>query len=272
MNQISDTAFQADWLTLREPADHAARDPALLERAARCVRPGMRVLDLGSGTGSTARAFARAGFDELQWCFLDTDPGHLALARARHPMADCVEASVADIDALPLDHVGLVTASALLDLMSAAWLAALAARLGRAGLPFYAALSFDGQMRWTPAAPADRGVTEAFNRHQRGPKGDFDAALGPDAADAAARAFAAEGYEVEMADSPWVLGPDHAALQAEFASGVATAAAEAGEARAPGWAEARRRDAGNATVTVGHKDILAIPGAMRDAPGRPFRR
>ena len=85
MKQISDSQFQVDWLSLREPADHAARDAALLDRAARCVSPGMRVLDLGSGTGSTARAFSSGGFDELQWCFLDNDPALLQIAKAQHP-------------------------------------------------------------------------------------------------------------------------------------------------------------------------------------------
>lgn len=52
MNRISDTQFQPDWLSLREPADHRARATGLLRRAASLVAPGTRVVDLGSGTGS----------------------------------------------------------------------------------------------------------------------------------------------------------------------------------------------------------------------------
>lgn len=258
MNQISDTQFQADWLSLREAADHAARDDALLARAAGSVRPGMRVLDLGSGTGSTARAFAGAGYDEVQWCFLDTDAAHLQVAKARHPLAECVQASVWDVDALPLEHVGLVTASALLDLMSTAWVDALAERLGHEGIPFYAALSFDGRMRWEPPIAADADVTEAFNRHQRGDKGG-QAAMGPDAAALTAKGFEAQGFTVSLADSAWVLGPDDAALQDEFVAGVATAAAQAGEVQAETWARGRRKASGHTALRVGHADLLAVP-------------
>lgn len=271
MKQISETQFQADWLSLREPADHAARDAALLDRAARCVQPGMRVLDLGSGTGSTARAFAGAGFDELQWCLLDTDADHLRTAKARLPMADCVQGSVTEVDALPLEHVGLVTASALLDLMSEEWAAAMAARLSDAGIPFYAALSFDGTMQWDPASVADTIVRDAFNRHQRGDKG-MGAALGPDAAVVTARAFESQGFDVALADSPWHLGPDHAALQTEFVNGVAAAALDLGESRAEKWKALKREAVGHSAVTVGHKDLLAIPGTMRGTAERDFRR
>ncbi len=58
----------------------------------------------------------------------------------------------ATLDALPLDGARLVTASALCDLVSRDWLEALADRLAARGPAFYAALSYDGAMAWTPAA------------------------------------------------------------------------------------------------------------------------
>ncbi len=53
-------SFTADWLALREPADQAARNHDLLMRAGRCVAAGKTVLDLGSGTGSTAQGLCNA--------------------------------------------------------------------------------------------------------------------------------------------------------------------------------------------------------------------
>lgn len=270
MNRISDTQFQPDWLSLRETADHGARDPDLLERAASCIAQGKWVLDLGCGTGSTARAFAGAGVDAINWRFLDTDEVHLQVAKARHPNAECVVHSVADVHALPLENVGLVTTSALLDLMSSEWASALAERLAAASLPFYAALSFDGRMRWDPPGLADTDVVRAFNRHQRGDKGG-EAAMGPDAATLTARAFEAQGYTVALADSMWRLGPDHAALQAEFVDGVATAAAEAGETQAQTWADARRRIVKHSALVVGHRDLLALPGGRQEQTSRESR-
>ena len=271
MKQISDTQFEADWLTLREPADHAARDASLLRQAAGLIRPGMRVLDLGSGTGSTARAFARHDFSEFQWRFFDNDPALLQVAKAEHPMSECVEGDVADIGALPLKDVQLVTASALLDLMSLEWVAALVARLDAEQIPFYAALNYDGAMQWDPAMARDRVITFAFNRHQQSEKG-TGTALGPEATKVAGRAFKAAGFEVTVAQSPWRIGPDEAMLHRELLQGIGNAAQEAGEPKATEWTRARCADVETSRCVVGHQDMLAWPSALRGDASRNFGR
>ncbi|MEY4985020.1 MAG: hypothetical protein RIR62_3286, partial [Pseudomonadota bacterium] len=71
--------FSADWLALREPADHAARDARLLRAAAGVARHRAVVVDLGCGTGSTRRAFGDllAG---ATWRMVDGDAALLARA------------------------------------------------------------------------------------------------------------------------------------------------------------------------------------------------
>jgi SAM-dependent methyltransferase len=251
-------AFSAEWLSLREPADLAARDSALLTRAARCVASGTCVLDLGSGTGSTVRAFEAHGFADLSWRLFDNDAALLDVAGARHPRVECVTGDLGDLDALPLDGVGLVTASALLDLMPLDWVIAFAARLRTAGISFYGALSYDGIMHWQPALPADAEVTAHFNAHQRGDKG-IGAALGPSSGEKARQIFDDRGFDVTTADSPWDIGPDQAPLHAALLEGIAGAAAEAGCAQAPDWCAARLAALPEARGAIGHKDLLAIP-------------
>lgn len=250
--------FSADWLALREPADRAARDAALARQAAAAAGPVPVIVDLGCGTGATFRALAPLLPGGTRWRFVDNDPALLALAgAAAGPGAELVPADLADLDALPLDGATLVTASALLDLVSEDWLAGLAARLA---VPFYAALSYDGRMDFAPQDPRDGAVAAAFNRHQRGDKG-FGPALGPEAGDRAAAVLAAAGFAVDRADSPWRLGPGSAALQRELTRGIAAAAAEAGADPDAAAAWARQRDAGAAAATcvVGHVDLLALP-------------
>lgn len=207
-------------------------------------------MDLGAGTGSTARAMGAGG----RWRFVDNDRELLRIAAARRPEAETVTADLRDVAALPLDGARLATASALLDLVSAAWLEALADRLAAAGIGIYAALNYDGAMRWTPEAPGDAAVTTAFNRHQRGDKG-FGRALGPDAGPALIEAMRRRGYEVASAPSPWLLGPAEAALQEALLAGIAEAA------EAEDWGRARRAALRNARCVVGHWDVLATPGA-----------
>ncbi|MEL6435534.1 MAG: class I SAM-dependent methyltransferase [Pseudomonadota bacterium] len=254
---MSDTGFSSPWLDLREPADHAARHKGLLSEAAKCARRGKFVLDLGSGTGSTARAFDGLLPDQ-KWRFFDADEGLLEIASARHPQSEKVAGNLADIEALPLEGVGLVTASALLDLMPQTWIEALAQRLKAADLPIYAALNYDGRMTWTPALPKDEPVANSFNQHQQTNKG-LGRATGPQAANVAKRIFGKLGFDVRTGDSPWRLNGEHAALQDELLTGIAIAATEAGSDVADNWLQARRGVAANATCVIGHTDVLAIP-------------
>jgi hypothetical protein len=244
-------SFEPAWLDLREPADAEARDPGLLAAGEALVGDGLG-LDLGCGTGATARAFGACP----RWRLVDRDRRLLAIAAARCPGAEAVEADLAAIDRLPLDGVALVTASALLDLVSPAWVEALAGRLAAAGLPFYAALSYDGTVAWDPPVAGDAAVVAAFNRDQRRDKG-LGPALGPTASAALARALAARGYRVRTAPSPWRLGSAQAALQAALVEGIAEAAA------APsGWRQARLAASAASRCTVGHVDLLAVPRAQ----------
>jgi len=249
-------SFCAEWLALREPADHAARDSTLLRRAAHAAGAAPVILDLGCGTGSTVRAMAPHLPAGTCWRLVDNDPALLAqAASSAGPGARIYALDLADPGALPLDGVTLVTASALLDLMPRDWVAALASRLA---VPFYAALSYDGQMSWDPADPLDAPVTDAFNRHQLGDKG-LGPALGPDATAASAAIFDAAGFDVTQADSPWQLGPDSAELHASLLDGIATATAETGLAAAQDWGRMRRDTVARSTCTIGHRDILAMP-------------
>lgn len=257
--------FSPAWLALREPADHAARDAGLLATAARVVAACPVIVDLGAGIGSTRRAFGTRIDAATIWRMVDVDLELLAVAGGESHHLDLNQ--VAD---LPLAGAGLVTASALIDLASAAWLDALLDRVIALHLPFYAALSYDGTMEWTPALPADAAVTEAFNRHQRGDKG-FGPALGPGATAYAVHRMREAGYEVMVANSPWRLGPDDQNLQAELLDGIATAAVEAGfSGNAKGWVQARKAALQHALSRIGHQDMFARPragGAGRAASG-----
>ncbi len=251
--------FSADWLALREPADHAARDGGLLRRAARAAGPGPVILDLGCGTGSTVRALAPHLPEGAVWRLVDNDADLLehavAAAEATGAVALPFCLDLDDLDALPVEGVTLITASALLDLVSESWLRALAAR-GEA--PVYAALSYNGKMQWHPADPADHQVTAVFNRHQTGDKG-FGPAMGPAAVTQGAAVFRDAGFEVTQAESPWSLGPGETALQRVLVAGIAEAAIELGTSGAREWGEMRAARAPEAHCRIGHGDMLAMP-------------
>ena len=88
---------------------------------------------------------------------------------------------VRDLEAALDGPLDLVAASALLDLVSYSWLKRLAIEVAVRGLPFYAALSYNGQVTFEPSDPLDAPITAAVSNHQRRDKG-LGPALGPDAA------------------------------------------------------------------------------------------
>lgn len=276
-------SFSPEWLALREPADHAARSAALMARVQRhfAGRDRISVVDLGCGAGSNLRGTFAALPDEQHWRLVDYDPALLAAARSR--LAAWADSAVEEGDLLRLGKDGksitvafhqadltrdlatalpegadLVTAAALFDLVSAAWIDAFVAHLAGRGLPLYTVLTYDGTERWDPPHPADAAMLAAFHAHQATDKG-FGPAAGPLATETMATAFAAAGYDVARAPSPWELGPAFAGLSRELVTGFAGAVGETGrvpEADIAGWLAARRA---GVTCHVGHEDLFAAP-------------
>jgi SAM-dependent methyltransferase len=263
------SGFDPAWLSLREPVDHRSRNAALLEAvAARFAgREGITVVDLGCGTGSNLRALAPRLGARQRWTLVDHDPALLPVAKARvagDPATRGIEVAFAqadlsaDLERALADTPDLVTAAALFDLVSEAFIERFVEAVTARRATFYTALSYDGTERWDPPHPADAAMHGAFLRHQARDKG-FGPAAGPGATQALVSAFLAHGYRVATGDSPWVLGPEDAELIAANAAGIAQAARETGDV--PGdeidaWLAARRTAA---ACTIGHQDLLAVP-------------
>jgi hypothetical protein len=250
-----------EWLVLREPADAAARSAELAERLGRHVpATGLVIHDLGGGSGAMGRWLAPRLPGPQRWVVHDRDADLLELAVAHPPAGVAVEVRHSDITRLaPAELAGasLVTASALLDLLTGDELARMLAASG--GLPMLLALTVTGHATLTPEDPLDAPIGAAFNAHQR-----RDGRLGPDAVAFAEGALRATGAEVVVRTSPWQLDAAHARLTAAWLGGWVAAACEqepalAAEART--YRERRRAqaDAGELTVTVDHADLLVLP-------------
>lgn len=236
MSGPGNSRFTPDWLALRQDADATARSTRLLAplRAHLAAVPRsterLVIWDLGCGIGSLGRWLAGRLPGPQHWVLYDRDPELLAQAGANMPgtAADggrvTVETRAGDLTGLraaDFAGVSLVTASALLDLLTFAQVSALAAAIVEARCPALFALSVVGRVELTPADPLDAAFAAAFNAHQR-----HGARLGPDAVTAAAEAFERHGAVVHRSPSPWLLGPDRAALLGQWLSGWVAAAGE----------------------------------------------
>lgn len=262
--------FSAEWLVLREPADHAARSIAVT-RAALDALPHVgpcRILDLAAGTGSNLRYLVAAGCGTTRpasFLLADHDPALLA----RVPAAPDVETRCLDLAALDdrsiFEGRSLVTASALLDLVSETWMRALAERCAEARAAVLFALTYDGRIACSPEDPGDRAIVALVNAHQRRDKG-FGPALGPDASNCAERCFTGVGYRVQRARSDWALPPESRALQRQLIDGWAQAAVDIAPEQAAvinAWRVRRlgHVDANRSQIIVGHEDLAACDTA-----------
>jgi hypothetical protein len=265
------TSFSAEWLALREPYDARARNPAVFDALTASVEqcPFIRVVDLASGLGSMVRALAPRFSAPQMWRLVDNDRDLLAFARRMTTPSAALSIELCGLDLNDsledaFDGVfDLVTASALLDLVSESWLDRLLSQIVRRGLPFYTTLTYDGRAEIEPADPLDVAIIAAANTHQRTDKG-FGPALGPTAVPAAIARFKSMQYSVVTGASDWLMGPDDGEIQMKLFAAWASVAQMIGGASqsdTAGWLT-RRRDAviaGCSSIRVGHIDFLATP-------------
>jgi hypothetical protein len=238
-----------EWLVRREPADAAARSTELAERLARHVTGPLVIHDLGGGSGSMGRWLAPLLPGPQHWVIHDRDP---ALLKLVEPPAEVRLSDIAQLTPEDLAGASLITASALLDLLTRDELV----RMLRvcSGLPMLLALSVVGRVTLSPAEPLDARIGAAFNAHQR--RGGL---LGPDAVTAVA---AEVRGEVVVRPSPWRLDAGHADLMAEWFDGWVAAACEQEPSLAVEDYRERRlaqAAAGELAVTVDHADLLVLP-------------
>jgi hypothetical protein len=283
-------SFSADWLALREPFDTAARAERLVAAlrgrlATGTVAAPLPVVDLGAGAGSNLRYLAPRLGGVQNWRLVDHDAALLAAAqRVTQAWAQAQDAVVStttepltvaargfscgvtceELDlasALPaLPPGALVTAAALLDLVSASWLDELIRVCKDAGAIVHFALTYDGRTTCAPTDADDAEVLALFNRHQLGVKS-FGAALGSHGAREAVARFTAAGYTVEALASDWRIGPEHRAMQEALLDGWLGAAAEVAPERRDALAAWHRRRrvhvaGGRSTLVVGHVDLI----------------
>ena len=275
--------FSPEWLALREPADHAARNPQVLAAVGAhfAAKGSLTIVDLGCGAGSNLRGTYAALPMRQHWTLVDLD--ERLLAATRETLAGWADEAREQGEELVLtkgDHLitvdtrqadlntdlewvlgwqpDLVTAAALFDLTSRRWLERFVAGLISLRLPLYTVLTYDGREIWQPPHAADAHMLAAFKHHQHGDKG-FGPAAGPEATDILAEAFRKSGFAVSIGDSAWRIDAQHSELAQVLAKGIADAVLETEQvdpATVAGWLSAK---AESPSALVGHHDLWARP-------------
>src|SRR5436190_19233194 len=177
-------ASLSSWLALRESADFAARSARLADATAQRLasRDPVRVVDLGTGTGSNLRYLIDRLPPRQEWLLVDRDarlltelgermrawatPRGYEVCRdgdaliVRREGRECrIETREKDLGVLGDDEIvrgrHLVTASALLDLVSEEWLRTLAAHCRAHRCAALFALTYNGESQPAPRERED---------------------------------------------------------------------------------------------------------------------
>lgn len=291
----------------REPAAAAPGLSALRARW-RHRSPGeaLAVIDLACGHGANLRLLAPRLGGAQHWRLVDHDPalldavpGALEEWARRHGYRFTLERGTGDeraidiagpdfqarvvwqrvdlardLGSLDFGQASLVTASALLDLVSESWLQALIdqARDARTALLF--GLTVDSRMAWSPADPGDEDVHALFSQHQHRDKG-FGPAMGSQAAATALQQLARAGYETRQTQTDWVIdGALAPHMQRALIEGMAAAALEqdpAARDAVRSWMARRVAGIGSSCLRVGHVDIVAMAACADVRKSRSHR-
>jgi hypothetical protein len=258
---------------LRERADAEARAASLVDEVRFLLAEGPLVIhDLACGTGAMARWLGPQLPGPQRWMLADRDARLLGLAAGAPPVRTADGTGVAlqtrlrDITHLPagdLEGAALLTASALLDMLTADQLDRFVDVCAAAGCPVLIALSVTGRVELSPPDPLDERVRRAFNDHQRRAV-DGRPLLGPDAVTQAVEGFRRRGLDVIVRPSPWHLGPSERAVTTAWLAGWVCAAGEqepelAGELVPYAAWRLAQAEAGRLRVVVDHEDLLAYP-------------
>ena len=270
--------FAADWLALREPFDLAARSVALARRLADRLPRRPRLMDLGAGTGSMFRFLAPIIGRGQDWTLVDADAallddafGRTAAWARRHHFA-----ATADGEELLVSTPQACGGCGRWCAISPPCQRRAAAMLMRLYVPRCSIWSrrhgFRGcAARWLclswPASPS-MGVTSGDHAihpthwcwRPSGVTCDATRALAP----RLAHPHPAHSPRRHRRPPTGAFRAPRSGMQRALIDGTADAARNARPAQAAAitaWQEARLRQAlrGRLAITIGHRDILALP-------------
>lgn len=262
-----------DWLALREPEDARARSEALAGAVPQLLGDGPLVVhDLGSGTGSMMRWLAPRLPGPQTWVLHDWNAGLLLRAAERERPRDTagrpagIRSRTGELDALDpsaLRGASLVTASALLDVLTAAEAHAIVDACLATAAPVLLSLSVTGEVALTPWDPRDIRFARAFNAHQRREVAGRRL-LGRYGAPLVGGLFRLAGWHVRSALTTWQLDAAVPLLLGEWFDGWTGAALEHDPRlrhETAGYRELRwaQHDHGELSARVYHLDLLAWP-------------
>ena len=180
--------FENNWLFEREKIDNLSKSKFIIKKINSCLsaHDEVRIMDLGTGTGSNFRYLAKKiKAKKISWILIDISKESLIEVKknilknhTKDKISIINQNVIKNIDKIKFESSDLVSGSAFLDIMPLHWFKSFYKYNVNTKL-IYFSINYDGYFKFYPLHKDDKTVLNLFNADQRSAKHKNDLAVGP---------------------------------------------------------------------------------------------
>ena len=202
--------FQNKWLNLRESIDRNSRNQKILYLINNFYKNNshIKIIDLGSGTGSNYRFLKSRLSNNQYWSFVDISYQSTSFFKKNIKYSSKIKKTnfkivdaINNLNKIKFNEYNLVTGSAFLDILPNKWFKKFH-RLNADTEIVYFALNYDGNFKFLPKHKDDKKIVNIFNKDQKSDKGIGELAVGPNCTSIIKKVFKTT-HKTFVLDSTW---------------------------------------------------------------------
>ena len=202
--------FQNKWLNLRESIDRNSRNQKILYLINNFYKNNshIKIIDLGSGTGSNYRFLKSRLSNNQYWSFVDISYQSTSFFKNNIKYSSKIKKTnfkivdaINNLNKIKFNEYNLVTGSAFLDILPKKWFKKFH-RLNADTEIVYFALNYDGNFKFFPKHKDDKKIVNIFNKDQKSDKGIGELAVGPNCTSIIKKVFKTT-HKTFVLDSTW---------------------------------------------------------------------
>ena len=259
--------FNNSWLFQREKIDNLSKSKILIKRINKTIKKlnDIRIIDLGTGTGSNFRYLSKKiNFNNQKWTLMDISKSSLEEAKKNISINKKIKKiSIINNDIIKNIHdtnfnnFDLVSGSAFLDIMPRQWFKSFHYKNINTKI-IYFSINYDGYFKFFPKHKLDKRVLDLFNFDQKSNKLNNLKAVGPDCSKIIQKYFH-KTHKTFLRNSNWnkITNKKFQLMFLDFCSDVIH---KHGKNDFSEWFEFRKQKIAlnKSKLTVHNKDFLAV--------------
>ena len=208
--------FQNKWLNLRETVDRNSRNKRILYLINKFFKnkKNIRIVDLGSGTGSNYRFLKSQLLNNQYWFFVDISHQSTNYFKKNIKLSSKIKKTnfkivdaINNLEKINFNDYNLVTGSAFLDILPKTWFKNFH-KLNVDTEIVYFALNYNGNFKFFPKHKDDKRILNIFNKDQKSDKGIGEVAVGPDCTELINKVFK-RTHKTYVLDSRWYVSKNY---------------------------------------------------------------